>query len=142
MEPQIIENILEDILVEYAKGIILSESLDKNRANYKEELNNIKKGYGLDNKENKIKQYGAHSIQINAKKEREGAGRYDWDSITYQDNNGTLLDHIANYILANDKITKMIASAKILATIEDNVLKYYEEEFDDKLEEAKENYNN
>jgi hypothetical protein len=139
-DEMIIENILQDILFEYAKGEILSESLDKTRINYDQELNNIKKGYGLDNKENKIKEYGAYSIKLNAKKERKGSGRYDWDSITYKDHNGNLLDHISNYILAKDKVTKVMESSKVLATIEKNIIKYFENEFEEGVEDNKSEY--
>lgn len=137
-----IEQILSDILSEYAKGEILAESLDKSRKNYNEELNNIKNGYGLNNKKNKIKEYGAYCIKLNAKDERESARRYDWDSITHKDHNGNLLDHIANSILAKDEFTKTVETKKAINQIEDNLYNYYKGEFEEKIEQEKANYNN
>lgn len=135
-----VETILRDIIDQYARGEILAESLDGSRKNYKQELNNIKVGYCLNNKEKKIKEYAAHSIRKNVNDQREGSGRYDWDTISFKDKKAYLLEHISDYLLADDKITKAIESIKILKIIEDNVIRYFENEFNDKTEDMKDYY--
>lgn len=135
-----LQNILSDILDEYAKGEILSETLDKSRQNYNEELNNIKVGYGINDKNNKIKQYAAYSIKINYKTQSKGARRYDWDSITYKDREGNLLNYIADYILSSDDGDKMNSVVKIIKKIEENLILYFEEEFSEKVDEHKNYY--
>jgi hypothetical protein len=135
-----IEQILEDILVEYAMGEIKAENLDSSRKNYNEELNNIKVGYELNNKRNKIIEYGAYNIKLNIQYERDGARRYDWDSITYKDNEGKLLDHIATYIISDSEIEKSSLIKKSMNQIEENIYRYYKCEFEEKVEQAKIDY--
>lgn len=122
-----IEQILSDILRDYARAEIISEYTNNNV--------DIE-----DKKKNKIKEYGAYSIKASARDEREGSGRYDWDSITYKDKNGNLLDHVANSILAKDEFTKASEIKKAINQIEENIIDYYKNEFEEKIEQEKSDY--
>ncbi len=140
-ETIILQNILSDILDEYSRGEILAENLDNKRKNYNEELYNIKEGYGLNKKNDKIKKYAAYSIKkhIN-QKNTHGSRRYDWEIISDKDYSADLLNHVADYILCNNDIAKSVCANKILKTLENNVEKYFEEEFEEKVEESKSYY--
>jgi hypothetical protein len=135
-----IENILSSILNEYAQGEILSESLDNTRENYKQELDKIKTGYGLNKKNDKIKAYGGFSIKKNINNNITCGRLYDWDVITHKDKEGKLLKCIADYLLSNDNYTQQLFGYEILRIITSNVTKYFEEEFEEKVEDCKSNY--
>lgn len=123
-----LEQILSDVLTDYARDEIISEfNNDKN--------NNIEY-----KKKNKIKEYGAYNLKINSRDERQGAGRYDWDSITYKDDNGNLLDHIADSILATDDFSRVIAIQKAMCQIQENIYLYYKNEFEQKIEQEKSDF--
>ena len=84
--------------------------------------------------------YAAYNIKKDAIKQREGSRRYDWDTITHKDDKANLLNHISNYLLSEDEITKKIESIKILSTIKENIFKYFEEDFEIKVEDEKNHY--
>ncbi len=136
-----LQNILADILKEYSIGEVLAENLDNTRKNYNQELYNIKEGYGLNNKSDKIKKYAAYSIKKHINdKNTYGSRRYDWEIISDKDYSADLLSFIADYILCNNDIAKSVCGNKILKTLENNIEKYYEEEFEEKIEESKNYY--
>lgn len=127
-----IENILNDILREYAVQEIFEESTPIIRQKSEEEK--------IKNKTNKIMIYAGYSIKKDVIKQRESSKRYDWDTITHKDDNANLLNHISNYILAEDEITKKIESIKILYAITENIRQYFEEDFENKVEDQKNYY--
>lgn len=127
-----IENVLKDILTEYAVNEILIEASPR----LKQKSEEIK----IKNKTNKILQYAAYSLKKDVNTQRKEKKRYDWDTITHKDYNGNLLDHISNYILSEDEITRKIESIKVLETIKNNLLQYFEEDFETKVEEEKDYY--
>lgn len=139
-EHKAIENILHSILEEYAKGQILSESLDNTRENYKEELNNIKEGYGLNKKNDKIKAYGGYRIKKNINEKIQGVRRYDYDVITHEDKEGKLLNCVADYLLASDDHTRQLFAYEILRTIVNNITKYFADDFTEKVDKYKISY--
>jgi hypothetical protein len=87
-----------------------------------------------------IKQYAANSLKLDVINNKNHQQRYDWDSFTYKDREGDLLNYIAEYHLANDDVSKSISATKILKKIEENLIKYYEREFEDKVEDHKNFY--
>lgn len=128
-----LEKVLKDIIEEYTLNEIREESRtiplqeQEYKKYIKQQVYNIKK-------------YAAYSISINVKQERNGAHRYDWDSITYKDHNGNLLDHVCAYMLSKDDISKKINADQILYTIQKNAIEYIMSEFNDKVEEEKNYY--
>ena len=127
-----IENDLCDILTEYAVKEIFEENTPRIKQKSEE--------YKIKNKINNIMIYAAYNIKKDVIKQREGSRRYDWDTITHKDDKANLLNHIANYLLSEDEITKKIESIKILSTIKENIFKYFEEDFEIKVEDEKNHY--
>lgn len=126
-----IENILADIIEEYAIEDIKNECEVGKERNFTEENKVMNKA---------LLRYAAHSIKIDVEKNKIHQQRYDWDSITYKDKEGNLLYYVSEYILAEDEISRKIASTKVIYQAIENLRKYYEREFEDKVEEAKECY--
>lgn len=127
----IVENVLADILDDYAMKDIQNECEIGKERNFTQEKHFKNKS---------IIKYAAHAIKIDVDKNRSHCQRYDWDSITYKDKEGNLLSFIADYILADDEITRMIAATKVLNQGIENLRLYYKNEFEEKVEEAKESY--
>lgn len=134
------DNESRDIVRDYASGEICAENLDGGRKNYKQEIDSIRTIHGLKNPECTILKYGAIEMKKNLEKERDGAKRFDWDSITYKDENGDLIDLVCDSVSELDYEKKNKIAYKIVDKILENVIKYYSREFEEKVEDAKEWY--
>lgn len=98
-----LENLLSEILEEYAISVIKFESLDKSRVNYKEEINKIRQ-HTLDITKDRILQYGNIKMKI-------------------------------DFIDENN-----IGDAYFNKSLEETILDKYSVEFEQAVEEAKNNY--
>jgi hypothetical protein len=134
------DNMAKDIVDIYAIGEICEESLDRTRKNYQQEISSIRSIHGLKDPQNTILRYGALEMRKNLNKERVGEKRFDWDSLTYKDDNGDLIDLVCDRVEALDEITKQEISTKIVCKILENIMKYYEKEFEEKVEDTKSYY--
>lgn len=141
MKTTISDNPSQDIIEEYAMGEILESNLDTSRQNYNYELKTIRNFSGVSNKRGTILRYAAESLKKDFKEQREkGTQRYDWDAITYKDQNGMLLELVSDRIIEADQLTKELISLKIMDRIEENLYQYFKTEFEEKVEEAKIDY--
>lgn len=134
------DNPSQDIIEEYAMGEILEKSLDSSRKNYNSELLTIRTIYGTRNKVNTILKYASSEMKKHYEKQREGAKRFDYDSITYKDRNADVLQLICENINEEDETKKEFIISRIMDRIEKNIYEYFETEFNEKVEQAKSDY--
>ena len=139
-ENRVIENILDCILTEYAKGEILAENLDNTRKDYKQELHKIKDGYGLNKKNEKIILFGGYTIKRHINDKTTGIRLRDWEIITSKDEEAKLLSCVADYLVSTNDWTKQLCGYEVLKRITENVLKYYEDEFCEEIENCKNDF--
>ena len=128
------------IVEDFAVGLVIEENLDKSRKDYDQQLNQIRTIYGTIDKNNTILKYGVAEMKENLELERKKSKSFDWDSFTYKDDNGELIELICERIKSLNPQKKQELEGMIMKKIEDNICKYFEKDFDEKVEEAKNDF--
>ena len=105
-----------------------------------EAMNQIKSIHGIHPSISTILKYSASEMRDMVEKERKGEKRFDWDTLTYKDENGDLIDLVCDRIETIDEETKNEISEKIAQKLVENVSKYYSREFEEKVQDAKDYY--
>ena len=134
------DNESQDIVDDYARGQLCEQSLDKTRKNYNQEISHIRSIHGLNDPQNTILRYGALEMRKNLDQERLGSKMFDWDSFTYKDDNGDLIDLICDNVQELNPEKKQLIESNIIKKIEENIFNYFKNEFEKKVEETKHYY--
>jgi hypothetical protein len=119
--------------------IIFSDNMLQDIVEY-EAMNQIRTIHGNKESSCTILNYASVDMRERVKKERDGEKIFDWDALTYKDENGDLIELLCDRIDSLDNITKRDISEKIINKLMENIIKYYKNEFDEKVEEAKDYY--
>lgn len=119
--------------------IIFSDNKSRDIVEH-EAMNAIRSMHGITHSADTILNYSSSEMRNMLEKEREGAKRFDWDTLTYKDKNGDLINLVCDRIDAKDEKTKQYLAEKITDKLLENIVCYYKREFEEKVEESIEHY--